>query len=214
MKTDNLIQNIVAFAILVTLFLIGFTWIIFDFSKSPTSLKDSLTIVSTLFGGVATLTAAYIASKLFNDWTEQEEYYQKKECINKVIEISETFNKIINSMKLPCALFASKRMSKPEFTNILLKVYSEVNDEKSNLLNNINHLSLIKNKNFSSESLFTETKLECNKLIDKIHDTLLNINKLEQDSKEFEELKAIMEDLKKYLNSKLIKILKTDLRHQ
>ncbi|TNL51187.1 hypothetical protein EYB59_08680 [Acinetobacter bereziniae] len=86
MKTDNLIQNIVAFAILVTLFLIGFTWIIFDFSKSPTSLKDSLTIVSTLFGGVATLTAAYIASKLFNDWTEQEEYYQKKNALTRLLK--------------------------------------------------------------------------------------------------------------------------------
>ena len=53
------------------IFLLAFTWIIFDFQKSSNSLKDSWAIVSSLFGGFATLTAAYIASKLFNDWGEQ-----------------------------------------------------------------------------------------------------------------------------------------------
>lgn len=212
----NAVQTSILFVGIFTLLVFGasYYFVLSDVEPTKQPLKDALSITSSFFGGFTTLTAAYIASKLFNDWTEQEEYNQKKEGINKVIEISETFNKIINNMKLPCALFASKRNSKEEFTNILLKVYSELNDEKSNLLNNINHLSLIKNKNFLSESVFTETKLECNKLIDKIHDTLLNVNKLEQDSKEFIELKSVMEDLKKYLNSKLIKTLKTDLRLQ
>ncbi|WP_335955105.1 hypothetical protein [Acinetobacter guillouiae] len=100
MKTDNLIQNIVAFAILVTLFLIGFTWIIFDFSKSPSSLKDSLSIVSSLFGGVATLTAAYIASRLFNDWRKEKDHDTKSIYLNNAINnLFEIESNLLNCKK-------------------------------------------------------------------------------------------------------------------
>ncbi len=47
------------------------SWILFELKGSPNSLKDTWTIVSSLFSGGAALIAAYIASLLFNDWKEQ-----------------------------------------------------------------------------------------------------------------------------------------------
>lgn len=40
-------------------------------SKTLILLKDSLSTASGFFGGITTLIAAYIASRLFNDWKEQ-----------------------------------------------------------------------------------------------------------------------------------------------
>lgn len=71
MDIKSLVSNIVAICILILLFLMAFTWIIFEFNSHSSSLKDSLSIVSSLFGGIAALAAAYIASRLFNDWKEQ-----------------------------------------------------------------------------------------------------------------------------------------------
>lgn len=71
MDIKSLVSNVIAICILILLFLLAFTWIFFDFYKTSSSLKDSLSIVGSLFGGIATLAAAYIASKLFNDWKEQ-----------------------------------------------------------------------------------------------------------------------------------------------
>ncbi|WP_151752521.1 hypothetical protein [Acinetobacter bereziniae] len=68
MKTQFLIKNTIAFAVVFSLFIIAFTWIIFDFNSSSSSLKDSLSIATGIFGGVATLAAAYIATHLYEDW--------------------------------------------------------------------------------------------------------------------------------------------------
>lgn len=67
---DSVIKTI-AITFIVILFLFAFTWIIFDFQGSSNSLKDTWGIVSSLFGGMATLAAAYIASILFNDWKKR-----------------------------------------------------------------------------------------------------------------------------------------------
>ncbi|RZG51611.1 hypothetical protein EXG27_18015, partial [Acinetobacter baumannii] len=47
-------------------------------------------------------------------------------------------------------------MKKGDFFNFLIESYSKIEDESSNIFNNLNHLSEIGNKGFSSEKLFTE----------------------------------------------------------
>lgn len=71
MNIDKLTSNIIIITLLLLIFFMSFTWIIFDFEKSPSALKDTWSIVSSIFGGITTLIAAYIASKLFNKWQDQ-----------------------------------------------------------------------------------------------------------------------------------------------
>lgn len=57
--------------------------------KTATVLKDSLTLTSSFFGGIATLVATYIATKLFNDWRDEKIFLILKDKIdlaNKIIE--------------------------------------------------------------------------------------------------------------------------------
>ena len=84
MEIKEKILNCFAIAFVSTLFIFAFTWIIFDFQNSDNTLKDTWGIVSSLFGGITTLIAAYIASLLFNDWRVQKTYELEKEYIEKL----------------------------------------------------------------------------------------------------------------------------------
>lgn len=64
------IFNVISATVVFIIFCFASAWILFEFKGSSTSLKDTWSIVSSLFGGAATLVAAYIASLLFNDWRE------------------------------------------------------------------------------------------------------------------------------------------------
>ncbi|RZG76656.1 hypothetical protein [Acinetobacter sp. WCHAc060025] len=52
------------------IFGVSYYFILIDPDSSNHPLKESLSITASFFGGFATLTAAYIASKLFNDWKD------------------------------------------------------------------------------------------------------------------------------------------------
>lgn len=80
----NIVANTIAITCVGLLFLFAFTWIIFNFQGSATSLKDTWSIVSSLFGGIATLAAAYIASILFNDWRVQENEIFKRDLAHAI----------------------------------------------------------------------------------------------------------------------------------
>lgn len=71
-EIERIVANTIAITCIALLFLFAFTWIVFDFQGSSNSLRDTWGIVSSLFGGIATLVAAYIASLLFNDWRETQ----------------------------------------------------------------------------------------------------------------------------------------------
>ncbi|UUS56246.1 hypothetical protein MST16_08905 [Acinetobacter sp. YH16040_T] len=68
---QNKIINIIAITMAISFFCFASSWILFEFKGSSNSLKDTWSIVSSLFSGGAALIAAYIASLLFNDWKEQ-----------------------------------------------------------------------------------------------------------------------------------------------
>lgn len=72
-------KNVIVFSIavvcIITFFLIfSIFWILLFSWGDVNSAKDSLSIVSGIFGGVTTLSAAVIAAYLFNDWKDQKKY--------------------------------------------------------------------------------------------------------------------------------------------
>lgn len=90
------VTKTIAATFIILFFILAFTWIVFDFQESSSSLKDSWGVASSLFSGIATLAAAYIASLLFNDWRDQH----KAAYISSVGDnidnmVSEIFKKII-----------------------------------------------------------------------------------------------------------------------
>lgn len=74
MKVKEKIVNILSIIFIVTLFLMSFTFIIFHNTDSATALKDAWSTLGSFFGGVATLTTAYVALLLFNDWRDEKRY--------------------------------------------------------------------------------------------------------------------------------------------
>ncbi|MDR3029936.1 MAG: hypothetical protein LBV35_15980 [Acinetobacter sp.] len=85
MKINILILNIFAIMFVVLIFIMALTFIIFHFQDASTSLKDAWSTTASFFGGFATLTAAYIGSKLFNDWKEEKKYELENNLLTKIL---------------------------------------------------------------------------------------------------------------------------------
>jgi len=71
MNTPVRIINICAIFIFFFVFCLGCTWIGYRLEGTDNPLKEAVTSTASLLAILATLTAAYVASKLFNDWREQ-----------------------------------------------------------------------------------------------------------------------------------------------
>lgn len=102
-------------------------------SKTLILLKDSLSTASGFFGGITTLIAAYIASRLFNDWKEQH----NKQVL--ATEAKETFKLIhkerdlIHQLKFTCEDISLNKSTKK------ISSYSLASDFENNLLNLFNN---------------------------------------------------------------------------
>ncbi|MFH4064643.1 hypothetical protein WAI74_11125 [Acinetobacter baumannii] len=104
MKINNLIGNIIAIYFVSLIFVFALTWIIFDFNGSSSALKDTWSIVGSIFGGVTTLAAAYVAYSLYDDWIKPHnlsiETEHKKEIlkvIRKIIPIENKYYSLISN---------------------------------------------------------------------------------------------------------------------
>lgn len=102
MRIKNSISNVLSISFVALLFLFAFTWIIFDFNGSSSSLKDTWSIVTSIFGGVTTLIAAYIAYSLYDDWRKPQNFNieadHKREIlrfIRKIIPLEKKYNRLI-----------------------------------------------------------------------------------------------------------------------
>lgn len=71
MNTHVRIINICAIFIIFFIFCLGSTWIGYRLEGTLNPLKEAITSTASLLAILATLTAAYVASKLFNDWRIQ-----------------------------------------------------------------------------------------------------------------------------------------------
>ncbi|EHU1490315.1 hypothetical protein A1Z75_RS08470 [Acinetobacter baumannii] len=74
MNKNVIVFSIVVVCIITFLLIFSLFWILFFSWGDVSSAKDSLSIVSGIFGGVTTLSAAVIAAYLFNDWKDQKKY--------------------------------------------------------------------------------------------------------------------------------------------
>jgi hypothetical protein len=104
MAIKNIVSNTLTGCFLLLLFFLEFTWIIFDFNGSSESLKDSWSIVSSIFSGITTLAAAYIAYGLYDDWRTPHnvsiETEHKKEIlkvIRKILPLEYQYNRLISN---------------------------------------------------------------------------------------------------------------------
>ncbi|CAI3119489.1 hypothetical protein MWMV2_MWMV2_03691 [Acinetobacter oleivorans] len=61
-------------ALILTFLLFSMLGILFFYWGDHTAVKDSLSTVSGIFGGITTIGAAVIAAYLFNDWKIQQRY--------------------------------------------------------------------------------------------------------------------------------------------
>lgn len=82
-----------------TILVFGASYYFMFLDADPTDqpLKDSLAITASFFGGFATLTAAYIASKLFNDWRDEKEYELAKESSLSLLKATLNINSTLES---------------------------------------------------------------------------------------------------------------------
>ena len=72
MKVSKHISTVILASSFSSILLFAFIFWLYSNSDSKTlsTLKDALSTTSGFFGGITTLIAAYIASKLFNDWKD------------------------------------------------------------------------------------------------------------------------------------------------
>lgn len=104
MKKNNFVGNIAAISFVSLLFFFSFTWIIFDFNDSSSSLKDTWSIVGSVFGGITTLAAAYTAYYLYDDWIKPHnlsiETEHKKDIlkiIRKIMPLEQKYYGLISN---------------------------------------------------------------------------------------------------------------------
>lgn len=211
-KIKVLLVDTIGWVTSICIIFFFFTLWLYSYNNIDSPLKEAWSLTISLLSALATLGAAIIAAKLFNDWREQEEYNQKSTHINKVIMNAEDFEKIINNLKLPLARYNGKIMEKIDFFNLLLESYSKIEDESSNIFNNLNHLSEIGNKGFSSEKLFSEFQEEYHQLVHKFEVIILKINEVEPQNQELYDLKNAMDEIKEFINSTLVRTLRSGLR--
>lgn len=73
----------------------SYYFVLIDPDSSNYPLKEALSITASFFGGFATLTAAFIGSKLFNDWRHQHKaaFYEKYyyDLRNSVFEVYKSY---------------------------------------------------------------------------------------------------------------------------
>jgi len=143
------IAKTLAITFIITLFLFAFTWIIFNFQNSSDALKDTWGIVSSLFGGISTLIAAYIAYTLYVDWRTPhdlniETEYKKEilRVIRKLSPLEFTYDRLVSNHFL--------YKSNPEFTipiNINNEELEKLGDYINELLGLLDELYIITRDN-------------------------------------------------------------------
>ena len=73
------------------IFCASYYFVLIDPDSSNYPLKEALSITASFFGGFATLTAAYIASRLFNDWKDQQRHQNALVFAQTTLQSYKTF---------------------------------------------------------------------------------------------------------------------------
>lgn len=100
MKIKDIVQTVILICCLIMLLVLGLAYTFYSQTTiSPLEVLDkSFSVMIGVFGGTATLAAAYIASLLFNDWKEQHDKEIEIKFILRVLEYFEQFDLKITKM--------------------------------------------------------------------------------------------------------------------
>lgn len=135
--------------------------------KTLSLLKDSLSTTSGFFGGIATLVAAYIASRLFNDWKEQ---HNKQVLATEAKENFKLLHKerdLIHELKFICEdIYLGKSTKKVSW-------YSFADDFQKHLLCLFNE-----NKDLMSSFCFLSQGQDIYKLMKNYHNEISKVAKI------------------------------------
>lgn len=127
----NAVQTSILVVGFLTIIVFGgsYYFVLSDIQPSSQPLKDALSIAASFFGGFATLIAAYIASKLFNDWRDQKDHETKTIYLNNAIRVLSEINvSLINcrSNALNLRKIRSNLILMPQYINDLSKQHSDL----------------------------------------------------------------------------------------
>lgn len=86
MNKTVVIFSLCVAAIIFSFLLFSILAVLFFYWGDTSSVKDALSTVSGIFGGITTIGAAIVGAYLFNDWKEQHNKTVDKEIIFGVIE--------------------------------------------------------------------------------------------------------------------------------
>ncbi|MFW1946773.1 hypothetical protein ACG907_02525 [Acinetobacter bereziniae] len=111
-KVSILAINTIATLVVATAVIMAATFILFFYLDSANGIKDAWSTIAGFFGGFATLTAAYIASKLFNDWRDIEKFKRHAEISEKIYYIILSIHKNLSELSVLSynkAIYSEKR---------------------------------------------------------------------------------------------------------
>lgn len=164
---------------------VSYYFVLIDNVPTQQPLKDALSITASFFGGFATLTAAYIASKLFNDWKMQHNAFTKANYINNILSI-------LRKDLISIAPILNKAIVAGEKYQHL--------DEVSTINFDINVINDLYASHKTTELLFKEyysafkddntylLYLKFNCMMEKTLNSLLNVEKIDSDLEKLEEM--------------------------
>ena len=157
---------VVGFLILI-IFGGSYYFVLSDIKPTEQPLKDALTIAASFFGGIATLTAAFIASKMFNDWRVVSNYEIRLNISKEMLSDIKGLRSIVSELKEQLDYINnihSKRILNANY-NDMSKIRTR--KQTTNLYTNIKILSKITKNELLIEK-YENMELRANAIDDKL----------------------------------------------
>ncbi|HAV2988539.1 hypothetical protein [Acinetobacter baumannii] len=154
------VQTIILICSFITIILFGFIYYLLlgNEHSSVGTVKESLTLTASFFGGICTMAAAYVATILFNDW--KAPYHQNKldECLESLYELCSKLTKYFaleyaqKITKVQNVTFQSlqklSNQSKDEDLDLILNTMDELFQEIVSDMTNLSQLTFKINASF------------------------------------------------------------------
>lgn len=134
----NAVQTSILIVGFLTLIVFGgsYYFILSDAQPSTQPLKDALSITASFFGGFATLIAAYIASRMFNDWRDEHNNTTLSAEALRIFRSLEVY-------KLRIQTYSSSICNPNNLNNIFTEPYQTIFNKEMVLSNEIRELKLL-----------------------------------------------------------------------
>lgn len=133
-KETTIAINAIATLAVATSVVMGATFILFYYLDYATGIKDAWSTIAGFFGGFATLTAAYIASKFFNDWRVQENHIRSQNLYDQTLSVIYNSTNIIEDILINLREINSLKKIKGLSNNIVKNKITKLLEKNSILI--------------------------------------------------------------------------------